>query len=562
MLASISRAVGPSGTVNPTTAEEAIHNRRNGSTATVSESGSQASDSSTYDYYLHFTCPRCHHWLNKFPIKLVRDRSIHKRFQCPRCQHLLFGLGGNTTQTTLVSQETISRRGSGASAAESFHGCTDVRSLELSRDGNLKTIIEAGSSTGVSREPSQRSAVPREQSQPAKQPPQNQPPVLHTNGSSEGLSAAARGQPHSDKTATVPPDSGRLTKVKRHVNKVLRKVKDIKNHLRKPTSPGLGPFAKDRNAKVTTIVSAATLGKGASSTSKPTAGDLPMPSCGHRVPEQPQTGTRSSTAALNVGPNSTYGDRHDDQIESSQEGMSAANEKLERIRLIRREKKLRAKALQKPMCKCTDGCQCMQRETASRSSGEGQSRAVHPAEIEPHRFPHGVQSPEGTQTSSTIDSRRMSSDVSFEGRQQSPTRIEFAGIGDRFGESRHGSSQGMSGRVRPQSSLSQAPTAVSNESSISLLSGPAYFIRRPPNSRPQTPQLQVNHVGGFVDDEEGGGPTPTQHNINSQWTRASAEDERAEDTSSTSSGVVADGIRDRSLVNHVGALLPQSEDAE
>lgn len=426
----------------------------------------------------------------------------------------------------------------------------------------MKTIIEAGSSRGVSREPSQRSAVRREQSQPAKQPPQNQSPVLHTNESSQRLSAAAQGKHHPGKTATITPDSGRFTKVKRHANRMLRKVKDIKTHLKKRTSSGFGPFAKDRNTKVTTNVSTATLGKEATSMSKPTNGEPSTPSCGHRLSEQPQTETRSSTAALDVGPNSTYGDRHGDQIESLQEGMTAANEKVERIRLIRREKKLQAKALQKPRCKCTDACQCMQRETASRSSGEGQSRAVHPADIEPHRFPHGIQSPEGTQTSSTIDSRRMSSDVSFEGRQQSPTRIEFAGIGDGFGESRHGSSQGMNGRVRPHSSLSQAPTAVSNESSISLPSGPAYISRRPPNSRPQTPQLQVNHVGGFDDDEERGGPTPTQNNINSQWTRASAEDERAADTSSISLRVVADGARDRSLVNHVGALLPQSEDGE
>lgn len=242
--------------------------------------------------------------------------------------------------------------------------------------------------------------------------------------------------------------------------------------------------------------------------------------------------------------------------------MTAVKEKLERIRCIRREKGLRAKALQKPRCECTEGCQCMQREAASRSSGEGQSRAVHPATIEPHRFPHGVQSPEETRTSSTIDSRRMSSDVSSEGRQQSPSRIEFVGIGDRFGESRHGSSQGMSGRVRPQSSLSQAPTAVSNGSSISLPSGPANIIRRPLSSRPQTPNLQVNLDGGFDDDEERGGPTPTQHNNRSQSTPSGAENERAADTSSTLLGVIEDEIHDRSLVDHDGALLPRSEDAD
>lgn len=196
MPASISRADDPPDMANPTSAEEAIDNRGNGPTATVSETGSQRSDSSTYDYYL------------------------------------------------------------------------------------------------------QRSAVPREQSQPGKQPPPNQPPVLHTNEYSQELSAAARGEPHPDKTATVPPDSGRFKKVKRHADRVLRKVKDIKNHLRKPISSGLGLFAKGRNLKVTTNIAAATLGKEASSTSKPTTEDPCIPSYGHRMPEQPQNETRSSTGAL------------------------------------------------------------------------------------------------------------------------------------------------------------------------------------------------------------------------------------------------------------------------
>jgi len=550
---------------NPTSAEEAIYNRGNRLTATVSETGSQTSDSSTYDSYLHVTCPGCHHWLNKLPIKLFKNRKKHKRFHCSRCQRLLFGLGSNSTQTTLVSQETISRRQSGVSAAESssgFHGCTNVKPLEPSRDGNLNTIIEATSSNGVSREPSQRSAIPREQLQPAKQPLQDQPPVLDTNEPSQGLSSAARGEPQPNKTATVPPDSGPFKKLKGHASRVLRKVKSIKNHLRKPTTTGLGLFAKDRNPKVMTDVGAATLGKEASSISKPTTGKPSIQSYGQQMSEQPRDEPGSSISALNPGPNPTHGDPHNDQVRSSQAEMAAANEKLERIRWFRREKKLRAKALQKPRCECTEGCQCMQRETASRSSGEGQSRAVHPANIEAHRFPYGVQSSEETRTSRTTDSGRMSSDVSSEGRQQSPHRIELAGIGHIFGESRRGSSQIMSGRVRPLSSFSQAPTAVSNESSISLLGGPTYITRRPPSSRPQSPHLPVHPDGVVDEEEESSGPTPAQHNTTTQWTPPSAAEERAAHTSSTLLGVVEDEIRDRSLVDHDGAFLPRPEDAE
>ena len=260
---------------------------------------------------------------------------------------------------------------------------------------------------------------------------------------------------------------------------------------------------------------ATTLEQGVSSPSKPTIINPSIPS--HRKPlsEQSRHDQGSSTAVPNTGHNPSHGAPREDQVGGLHEELAAATAKLERIRSIRREKKLRANALQKPRCDCTEGCHCMRTDTASCSSGEGQSRPVHLADISPHLFPHGVESPEETQTSSTVESRRRSSDVSSDGRQHSPSRIELAGIGDRFSSERRRSG----GRVRPVSSLSQAPTAVSNGSSISLLSGPAYIYRRPPGSRPSTPRLRVSHNGDPDPEEDGerGGPTPTQSNITTHW---------------------------------------------
>lgn len=558
MSAAISHADGPANMVHPTSAEDESYNRDNGLTAIISESGSQASDTSKYDSYLHATCPRCHHWMNRIPIKLFRNGRRHGRFPCNKCRHVLFGLGGDSTQTTLVSQETISRRGSGTSVAGSpsaFHGCTNVRSLEPSGDGPLKPIFEASSSNGVSREPSQRSAAPREQSHLPVQPPQGQLQDS-ANGPIQGLSARARAEPYPEKTATILPDSRRFKKIKDHANRLVKKVKDIKNHMRKPRTAHR--LSAETDTQMTPLgMCEMTMENAASSTSKPTALNLPTPSQGQRVSEQPSD-ERPSSAVINIArPNSTRGAAREDQVWSSQDELAAANKKRERIRNIRKEKRLQANALQKPRCECTEGCHCMQRETASRSSGEGQSRSVQLADIGPHLFPHGVESPEETQTTSTTESRRLSSDVSSEGRQQSLYRNEFAGIGDRFRERRR-----SGGRCRPISSLSQAPTAVSNGSSISLLGGPAYISRRPAGSRPQTPHLHISLDREPDQDEDSGGPTPTEHNTTSQRILPSAEDERAANTSSTLLEVVEDEIHDRSFFDHDGALLPPSADAE
>ena len=565
-------------TVPSTSAEEDIHNRVNTFTTTGSETGSQASDSSTYNYYLHASCPRCHHWLNKIPIKLFKNGRKHKRFRCSRCQRLLFGLGGNSTQTTLVSQETISRQGSRASASENplgFHGCTNVRSLEPSRDGDLKTIVEASSSNGVSREPSQRSAVPRGRPQNSVQPPQGQP-QNDTNSPSPGLAALALGHPQPEKTTTIPPDSGRFRKIKDHANRLLRKVKDINSHVRRRRTAQRTSTQAD-----TQMVTSGTCGAKLENEASPRLSrDAVKPSIPSRpqcVSEHPLDNGGSHEGIPNAGAEPTReGPLHRGQDATSQEEMAAANKKLERIRCLRKEKRLRANALQKPRCECSEGCHCMQRETESRSSGEGQSRPVDPADIE-HRFPHGVESPEWTQISSTTESRRLSSDVSSEdaqrssyrtrrissdisseGPQQSQYRTELAGIGDRFSERRR--SVGM---CRQLSSLSQAATAVSNGSSISLFGGSAYIsTRRPLGSRPQTPHIQINPDGGVEEDDERGGATPTQPNTTSRRTSPSGEGESVTNASSTVLEGSREELQDTLLPDHDGALLPRSEDAE
>lgn len=53
---------------------------------------------------LHGNCPHCRHWHNqvRFPLNPVQYKRIH----CQKCKKHWFSLGGNSTHTSLLSQET------------------------------------------------------------------------------------------------------------------------------------------------------------------------------------------------------------------------------------------------------------------------------------------------------------------------------------------------------------------------------------------------------------------------------------------------------------------------
>lgn len=556
-------------------AREDVHDGDDKLTATLSESGSQGSQASTFEIYYHGTCPGCHHWYDKVTIRLFRNIRKHKRFRCTRCKRPLFGLGGNSTQTTLASQETTSRHeswGSALGGSSGFHGCTN-----MTTDGNLGTIAELSPSqqSAVSRQPSQRSAASRHPSNSSLQLPrasssvhsiQPQPTSLYS--AMEDRLAATAGEDLSPKaTASAPPHLGRFRKIKSNADRLFRKVKEIKTRISRPLQIGRERSRNKQIRRYAPNVGLVGLRREISSASRQTAVDPVVSSreSSQRASGQPLT-TRviSSAETQNTRPDSTYetsrAEHLDQSNKLSQVEKLAAKDKHERIRRIRREKTLREKVLQKPRCECTEGCQCMKMGTQSCSSGEGQRRSVCTAEIEAHRFPTGVEPPDATTTSSTMESRRLSSDVASDSHHHSFRRFELAGIGDHLADEQRRSSQETTstrfgGRARPSSSFSQAPTVISTESSISLTGSLANIFRRSAGSRPHTPHLQVVGLEANDDDEEGG-PTPTQRSTTMQRTLRTAEEERTVNTSSTLLELIEDEIHDRSLVDHDGAFLP------
>lgn len=463
-------------------------------TLSASTRSSQGSQTSVFETTFHGACPRCHRWYHKVTLRLFKNPRKHKRFRCtnPRCRRLLFGLGGTSTQTTLVSQETTSHRGSWDSAVggpAGFHGCTDI-----GNDGNLGTIAELTPSqrSAVSRQASQRSAAAQHAASTPVQAPDNSPFVhLSHARAEEGTLPAKAGEEHgTNKRTSAPADRGKLRKI---AKKFLGRVHAIRVRVSRPFQTGHQQFRNEESSRSSSNGAIEDRGRELTTPSRQSVG-IPVNSN--------QEHLRQASSVL----------KHVERANKvSQENKITAEEKCERIRRIRKEKTARERALHKPRCMCSEGCQCMKDAAHSRSSGEGQPRSVRTSEIEGHRFPTGVELPEETSSSSRTDSWRLSSNLSSDGRLQFPPQLELAGIGGRFAEERRRLSQETSStrvgtRARPLSSFSQAPTVISNESSISLSGSIANLLRRPAGSRPPTPQVHVNPDPEREEDNDHRGP--------------------------------------------------------
>ena len=60
----------------------------------------------SWDTFIHGSCPRCHHWHNKVTLRVSRSPGSFNGIRCEKCAHKWFGIGGNSTHTSLASQET------------------------------------------------------------------------------------------------------------------------------------------------------------------------------------------------------------------------------------------------------------------------------------------------------------------------------------------------------------------------------------------------------------------------------------------------------------------------
>jgi len=60
----------------------------------------------SWDTFIHGSCPRCHHWHNRVTLRVSRNPGVFNSIRCEKCAHKWFGIGGNSTHTSLASQES------------------------------------------------------------------------------------------------------------------------------------------------------------------------------------------------------------------------------------------------------------------------------------------------------------------------------------------------------------------------------------------------------------------------------------------------------------------------
>jgi hypothetical protein len=134
---------------------------------------------------LHGNCPHCHHWHNKVLLRMPIPQ-IYGRVQCQNCSKHWFSLGGNSTHTSLLSQETkLSDTDNAASSSIAYLLCTTGTSFG--------TVAAPDPLTAVSEDQRDRSrnATPSE-----KDSPNN----LHTSAQPTGIWQPVKNEPSSNTT--------------------------------------------------------------------------------------------------------------------------------------------------------------------------------------------------------------------------------------------------------------------------------------------------------------------------------------------------------------------------
>lgn len=84
----------------------ASHLGRQGTGSTTSSIPFSQVPTGSWDTFIHGSCPRCHHWHNKVTLRVSRNPGVFNGIRCEKCAHKWFGIGGNSTHTSLASQET------------------------------------------------------------------------------------------------------------------------------------------------------------------------------------------------------------------------------------------------------------------------------------------------------------------------------------------------------------------------------------------------------------------------------------------------------------------------
>ena len=415
----------------------------------------------------HGSCSKCHHLHTNRPFRYFLNIKKNLRFKCEHCNRDMFGLGNNSTQTTLASQETLSPRSSWPTSSGSASiprvSITDPEHMRLARPSqDLGTIAEDTSPDRRSVDGAHRSAsslmagrvtepgdgdASRAQSVTVISPSIDDGSIANIRSSEETLDC------HDQQQLGIP--QRRLRKWKDRITRWIGRWRGTKIEVTFPIHQGYPKLKISR---------------------EPTR-ENPHNSV-HRETQSQPTQAEQTTTMLSISrsyllpatPSTPLADQthsHDEEhaaepssgaVETAEDETSAQAAKRERIKALRREKTERNKAAENTICQCPEECQCRLPMRSSSIDSHSHRHSVSTSDVPSHSLGHIWGSAQGETNLDSVHGRRRSS---------SPIRqVAFVGAGAWMNPS---AAHIHHYRSRHSDSWdSQATTAVSNGSDISL----------------------------------------------------------------------------------------------
>lgn len=395
----------------------------------------------------HGSCSKCHHLHTNTPLRYFLNFKRNQRYKCENCHRDMFGLGNNSTQTTLASQETLSPRNSfptpPASTNMPQEFTTDLEPVRTTRrqSQDLGTIAEDMSPAGRSIDGSRRPAsslVAESVAHPGDGDASRAQSVTVINPSiGEESVANARTSGETLNGDDQPQLGIRPRRFRKLKDKIIRWIGRWRGHKIEVVFP--------MHAGYPTL-----------KISREPTGENTHKAVGLVTPLRP-TQVQQTTTMLGISqsqpfqttpsnPTANETSSHDEEhgaVRTTGDETSDRAAKQERIKVQRREKTEKRKATENPTCRCADECECR--------------RSIHEPSIDTHSHSHSI-------TTTDVPDHPLGhiwSDAAEETRPRSPER-HLTGAGA-WTAARHNHRHGHS-----NSWDSQASTAVSNQSSISL----------------------------------------------------------------------------------------------
>lgn len=336
---------------------------------------------SFYEIFYHASCKHCKHHHTALPVKLPKDPSKHFRLHCERCKHSISGFGLNSTQTTLVSEESLdfNRRNSRSSITSANNSLSCSNNATLSSFPLRSALVapnEAPQLVGPLSPISEDStALGRNSTNPRSQT--REPRSADVVASDQPLSSVQILPQPVQPEGTIPSPGQRGHKRGR-----LRRIMDSLNKL--------SPFPRSRRTSSFGVHWRLLFRREAKHRTK-----APMENNGEILPDPHDDIPLAEVAAPTE--HHSASDRENAVNEQIPESPPQLGElvrthsevraaKKERIRDIRSQKTSQRAAERAVICQCDTDCHCMSRNLGSNSAEIGQTSSsdmdlpLHPVE--------------------------------------------------------------------------------------------------------------------------------------------------------------------------------------